>query len=195
MLNAQPVATLLKGAGLATIPNLLSFARIVGVTLAVILYLGGHGWLAVAIGTVAGLTDHLDGYLARRLKQETSLGAMLDQTADSFTTAILLAMLVVTGGIPFAYLVIFLLREFWVGTVRRYGATVGIEIPSIALGKLATAVIYWAILTVAVVNLPDIPARVVTPVHWIGLVGLGVGLAISCLTGWRYTIALGGKME
>lgn len=194
MPNAQSIATLLKGADLATIPNLLSFARIVGVTLAVILYLGGHGWVAVAIGTVAGVTDHLDGYLARRLKQETALGAMLDQVADSFTTAILLAMLVVTGGIPFAYLVIFLLREFWVGTVRRYGATVGIEIPSIALGKMATAVIYWAILTVAIIILPDMPARVVTPVHWIGLVGLGVGLAISCLTGWRYTITLGGKM-
>jgi len=150
--------------------------------------------VAVAIGTVAGVTDHLDGYLARRLKQETALGAMLDQVADSFTTAILLAMLVVTGGIPFAYLVIFLLREFWVGTVRRYGATVGIEIPSIALGKMATAVIYWAILTVAIIILPDMPARVVTPVHWIGLAGLGVGLAISCLTGWRYTITLGSKM-
>jgi phosphatidylglycerophosphate synthase len=119
---------------------------------------------------------------------------MLDQVADSFTTAILLAMLVVTGGIPFAYLVIFLLREFWVGTVRRYGATVGIEIPSMALGKMATAVIYWAILTVAIIILPDMPPRVVTPVHWIGLAGLGVGLAISCLTGWRYTITLGGKM-
>jgi cardiolipin synthase len=190
MLNAQPMSTLIKGADLATIPNLLSFARIAGVTLSVILYLEGHGWLAVVIGTVAGLTDHLDGYLARRLKQETALGAMLDQAADSFTTAILLAMLVVTGGIPFAYLVIFLLREFWVGTVRRYGASVGIEIPSIALGKLATAVIYWAILTVAVVILPDMPERFVTPLHWIGLAGLGVGLAMSCVTGWRYTMAL-----
>jgi len=150
--------------------------------------------VADAARTVAGVTDHLDGYLARRLKQETALGAMLDQVADSFTTAILLAMLVVTGGIPFAYLVIFLLREFWVGTVRWYGATVGIEIPSIALGKMATAVIYWAILTVAIIILPDMPARVVTPVHWIGLVGLGVGLAISCLTGWRYTKTLGSQM-
>ena len=176
-----------------TIPNLLSFTRIAGVTLAVILYLGGYGWLAVIIGTVAGLTDHLDGYLARRLKQETTLGAMLDQAADSFTTAILLAMLVLTDGIPFAYLVIFLLREFWVGTVRRYGALMGIEIPSIALGKLATAVIYWAILLVAVVVLPDMPAWVATPAHRIGLVGLGIGLAISCLTGCRYTMSLGNK--
>jgi CDP-diacylglycerol--glycerol-3-phosphate 3-phosphatidyltransferase len=193
MRNAQPISTLITGRDLMTIPNLLSLFRIAGVTLAVILYLGGHGWLAVVIGTVAGLTDHLDGYLARRLKQETTLGAMLDQAADSFTTAILLAMLVLTNGIPFAYLVIFLLREFWVGTVRRYGASMGIEIPSIALGKLATAVIYWAILLVAVAVLPDMPAWVVTPAHWFGLVGLGVGLAISCLTGWRYTMSLGGK--
>jgi CDP-diacylglycerol--glycerol-3-phosphate 3-phosphatidyltransferase len=184
---------LIKGRDLTTIPNLLSFARIAGVTLSVALYLKGHGWVAVAVGTMAGLTDHLDGYLARRLKQETAMGAMLDQAADSFTTAILLSMLVVAGGIPFAYLVIFLLREFWVGTVRRYGASVGIEIPSIALGKLATAVIYWAILIVAVVILPEFPAQVVSPLHWLALVGLGVGLTMSCVTGWRYTMALTGK--
>jgi CDP-diacylglycerol--glycerol-3-phosphate 3-phosphatidyltransferase len=157
------------------------------------LYLSGQGWLAVGIGTVAGLTDHLDGYLARRLKQETALGAMLDQAADSFTTAILLAMLAVMDGIPFAYLAIFLMREFWVGTVRRYGASVGIEIPSNALGKLATAIIYWAILGVAVAILPDMPARVGTALQWMGVVGLGVGLAMSCLTGWRYTTALVDK--
>jgi cardiolipin synthase len=193
MLNTQPVSTVIRGGDLTTIPNLLSFARIAGVTLSVILYLGGHGWLGVAIGTMAGLTDHLDGYLARRLKQETVLGAMLDQAADSFTTAILLAMLVVMGGIPFAYLVIFLLREFWVGTVRRYGVSVGIEIPSNALGKLATAVIYWAILVVAVSILPEMPAQVATALHWTALVGLGVGLAMSCLTGWRYTMALADR--
>jgi CDP-diacylglycerol--glycerol-3-phosphate 3-phosphatidyltransferase len=157
------------------------------------LYLRGQGWLAVAIGTVAGLTDYLDGYLARRLKQETALGAMLDQAADSFTTAILLAMLVVMDGIPFAFLVIFLLREFWVGTVRRYGASVGIAIPSNALGKLATAVIYWAILAVAVAILPDMPTRAGTGLQWVGMVSLGVGLAMSCLTGWRYTLALVDK--
>lgn len=192
-MNTQPIPTLVRGGALVTIPNLLSFARIVGVTLSVMLYLRGQGWLAVAIGTVAGLTDYLDGYLARRLKQETALGAMLDQAADSFTTAILLAMLVVMDGIPFAFLVIFLLREFWVGTVRRYGASVGIAIPSNALGKLATAVIYWAILAVAVAILPDMPTRAGTGLQWVGMVSLGVGLAMSCLTGWRYTLALVDK--
>ena len=52
---------------------------------------------------------------------------------------------------------------------------------------------YSAENSVSVVNLPDVPARLVTPVHWIGLVGLGVGLSISCVTGWRYTVTLRGK--
>jgi CDP-diacylglycerol--glycerol-3-phosphate 3-phosphatidyltransferase len=193
IVNARPAPTLISGSDLATIPNLLSFARIVGIILSVVLYLRGFGWLGVAIGTVAGLTDHLDGYLARRLNQETALGAMLDQAADSFTTAILLAMLVVMDGIPFAFLVIFLFREFWVGSVRRYGALSGIDIPSNALGKVATAVIYWSILVVAVVILREMPSAVASPLHWIALTGLGAGLVMSCTTGWRYTMNLVDK--
>ena len=190
MSNVKDALPLIRGGDLTTIPNLLSFARIGGVAVSVALYLAGHRGLALAIGTVAGLTDFLDGYMARRLQQETTLGAMLDQAADSFTTAILLAMLVVVGGIPFAFLAIFLLREFWVGTIRRYGAAEGFEIPSSNLGKLATAFIYLAILAVAVAILPELPAQLATALHWLGLVGLGAGLALSCATAWHYTRAL-----
>jgi CDP-diacylglycerol---glycerol-3-phosphate 3-phosphatidyltransferase len=49
--------------------------------------------VTVVLGTAACRTDHLDGYLARRWSQESVLGAMLDQAADSFTTAIAMAML------------------------------------------------------------------------------------------------------
>ena len=109
-------------ADFTTLPNLLSLARIVGVAAAVLLYFAGHPRVTVILGTAACLTDHLDGYLARRLSQETMLGEMLDQAADSFTTAIAMAMLVIAGGFPFVFLLIFLLREFWVATVRRYAA-------------------------------------------------------------------------
>ena len=190
MSTSKPASPLISGGDLMTIPNLLSFARIGGVTLTVALYLAGHRWLAVAIGIVAGMTDFLDGYMARRLQQETALGAMLDQAADSFTTAILLAMLVVVGGAPFAFLVIFLLREFWVATIRRYGAAAGIEIPSSSLGKLATAVIYLGILAAAVAVLPELSSQLAAALHWTALAGLGVGLALSCATAWRYTRAL-----
>jgi len=182
---------LIQKRDLTTIPNLLSFGRIAGVTVAVALYLAGHEPLALGVGAVACLTDYFDGYLARKLKQETALGAMLDQAADSFTTAIALAMLVVAGGIPFAFLVIFLLREFWVATVRRYAASAGIDIPSAPMGKVATAMIYFAILAVAMAILPEMP-ELLSSLHTPAILSLGLGLAISCLTGWRYTKILGG---
>jgi cardiolipin synthase len=188
--TAQPTASPLRGADLATIPNLLSLARIAGFSLSVGLYLRGHGWPAVAIGIAAGLTDHLDGYLARRLRQETALGALLDQAADSFTTAILLAMLALAGGAPLAFLGVFLLREFWVGAVRRYGAAQGIDIPSNALGKWATALLYLSILAVGVAILPEFPGAYAPPLRAAGLAGLGFGLAVSCLAAWHYTRAL-----
>jgi cardiolipin synthase len=190
MANRPAGSALIRAGDLTTIPNIVSLSRIVGVVVCVSLYLTGHGWAGVGIGTVACLTDHLDGYLARRLSQETALGAMLDQVADSFTTALALAMLVVAGGLSITFLGVFLMREFWVGTVRRYAASSGIDIPSIVLGKLATAVIYWAILLIAVAILPDIPVQYGAPLRQFALACLTVGLAMSCTAGWRYTLAL-----
>ncbi len=195
MVSFPSTAGPIKGADLATIPNLLSIARIAGFVLAVALYLSGHGWTAVAVGVAAGVTDYLDGYLARRLGQATALGALLDQAADSFTTAILLAGLVVATGAPFAFLVIFLLREFWVGAVRRYGAAQGIDIPSSATGKWATGLLYLAILAAGAAVLPGIPAGLASPLHSAGLTAIGAGLAMSCFAAWQYTTALAGARE
>jgi CDP-diacylglycerol--glycerol-3-phosphate 3-phosphatidyltransferase len=180
-------------ADLGTLPNIVSLARIVGVTGAVLLYFAGYPKVTIVLGTAACLTDHLDGYLARRLSQETVLGAMLDQAADSYTTAIAMAMLVIAGGFPFLFLVIFLGREFWVSTVRRYAAMDGLEIPSRFSGKLATGFMYWALLLMAVTLMLDIPARTVSWMQPLATVGMIVGLALSCYTAWRYTGVLAGK--
>jgi len=183
------VATI-RGADLTTIPNLVSITRILGVSAAVLLYFAGYPRVTVVLGTLACLTDHLDGYLARRLKQETALGAMLDQAADSYTTAIALAMLVVAGGFPFAFLLVFLAREFWVATVRRYAALGHVEIPSHLSGKLATAVIYWAMLLMAIALMLDVSPQTAAWMKPFAVVSLGVGLLLSCISGWRYTMVL-----
>jgi CDP-diacylglycerol--glycerol-3-phosphate 3-phosphatidyltransferase len=183
----------IRGADLTTLPNLVSLARIIGVTAAVLLYFAGYPRVTVVLGTAACLTDHLDGYLARRLSQETALGAMLDQAADSFTTAIALAMLVIAGGFPFVFLVIFLMREFWVGTVRRYAALGHVEIPSHVFGKLATAIMYWALLLMAIVLMLDVPAAAAEWMRPVALYSMALGLALSCFSGWRYTLVLAGK--
>ncbi len=184
---------MIRSSDLTTLPNIVSLARIVGVIVSVSLYLTGHRLASVLIGLVACLTDHLDGYLARRLSQETALGAMLDQAADSFTTALALAMLVVAAGLPFAFLAVFLMREFWVGTIRRYAAASGIEIPSMLAGKVATATIYWGAFVLAAAMVPQMPAPYVEPLRAIALLGLAVGLGLSCFAGWRYTLVLAGR--
>lgn len=176
-----------------TLPNLLSLARIAGVAVAVLLYFEGHPRVTLILGTAACLTDHLDGYLARRLSQESVLGAMLDQAADSFTTAIAMAMLVIAGGFPFVFLLIFLLREFWVATVRRYAALGNVEIPSHIAGKLATAFIYYAMLLMAIVLMLDIPEAIAARMRPLAVFGMLTGLALSWLAAVRYTLVLAGK--
>jgi CDP-diacylglycerol--glycerol-3-phosphate 3-phosphatidyltransferase len=180
----------IRGADLTTLPNLISLARIAGVAAAALLYFAGYPRVFLVLGTIACLTDHLDGYLARRLGQETVLGAMLDQAADSFTTAIALALLVIAGGFPFAFLLVFLLREFWVGAVRRYAALGRVEIPSHISGKLATAFIYWSMLVMAVALILDVPASAEARLRPLAYGGMCVGLLLSCLAGWRYTRTL-----
>jgi CDP-diacylglycerol--glycerol-3-phosphate 3-phosphatidyltransferase len=177
---------------LATLPNLVSLSRIVGVTVAVLLYFAGYPLVTVVLGTIACLTDYVDGYLARRLSQETVLGAMLDQAADSYTTGIALAMLVIAGGFPFVFLVIFLGREFWVATVRRYAAMGGLEIQSHVSGKVATGFIYWAMLLMAVTIMLEVPAGIAARLQPVATAGMIVGLAFSCTAAWRYTRALAG---
>jgi len=184
---------MIRAADLTTLPNLVSLARIVGVAAAVLLYFAGHPRMTVFLGTAACLTDHLDGYLARRLGQETTLGAMLDQAADSFTMAIALAMLVIAGGYPFVFLLIFLLREFWVGAVRRYAAMAGMEIPSQWSGKIATGVMYYSMALMAATLMLDVPAPWTAVLRPLALYSMPVGLALSCMAGWRYTRALAGK--
>lgn len=185
-------APLIGPGDLTTVPNLLSIARIVGVSAAVLLYFAGYPLATLSIGTVACLTDHLDGYLARRLGQETVLGAMLDQAADSYTTGIALAMLVIAGGFPFAFLMVFLGREFWVGTVRRFAATRGIEIPSRRRGKVATAFIYWSLLVMAAGVMLDWPAPVGDALRLVSTGGMLTGLVLSVSAAWAYTRAITG---
>jgi len=179
-------------ADLATLPNIVSLARIVGVVAAVLFYLAGYPRVFLVLGTAACLTDYLDGYLARRLSQESVLGAMLDQAADSFTTGIALALLVFAGGFPFVFLIIFLGREFWVATVRRYAAINGLEIASHVSGKLATGFMYWSMLVMAVVLILDVPAGLAELLAPLAMFGMAVGLLLSCAAGWRYTRSLAG---
>ncbi|HEX2312708.1 MAG TPA: CDP-alcohol phosphatidyltransferase family protein [Thermomonospora sp.] len=65
-----------------TVPNALSFARLLGVPLFLWLVLAEHDWWALGLLMFAGLSDWLDGRLARMLGQTSRLGVVLDPAAD-----------------------------------------------------------------------------------------------------------------
>ena len=79
-----------------TIPNILTWIRIAAIPLIVLLFYAPYHWADPAAGLLfaaAGITDSLDGYLARRLNQTSRLGAFLDPVADKLVVAVALVLL------------------------------------------------------------------------------------------------------
>src|SRR5687768_18577323 len=79
-----------------TVPNILTWIRIAAIPLIVVLFYAPYQWADPAAGLLfaaAGITDSLDGYLARRLNQTSRLGAFLDPVADKLVVAVALLLL------------------------------------------------------------------------------------------------------
>ena len=130
------------------IPTLLTWARIVLIPLFVgVLYLPEH-WLtlpqqnlvATLIFVAAGITDWLDGWLARKLDQTTAFGAFLDPVADKLMVAAALVVLVQLGRADAIAAFIIIGREITISALREWMARIGAS-KSIAVsfvGKLKT---------------------------------------------------------
>ena len=72
-------------AGCLTIPNLISVIRICLIPVIAVLYYNDHIWWAVAMIAVSGLSDAVDGKIARKFNQVSALGKILDPIADKLT--------------------------------------------------------------------------------------------------------------
>jgi cardiolipin synthase len=95
-----------------TIPNVISFVRLLMIP--VFLYLlFGRDNRAGAAGLLAGLgaTDWVDGYIARRFNQTSTLGKILDPTADRLMLLVSVAAIIIDGAIPAVVAVLVLFRE------------------------------------------------------------------------------------
>jgi len=88
-----------------SIPNIISLGRLILVPVIVWFMVSGQMQLAFAAFVVAGLSDAADGYLAKRFKMETELGAYLDPLADKMLIVCIFVTLGIKGALP-AWLVI-----------------------------------------------------------------------------------------
>src|SRR5437667_12764695 len=102
--------------------------RILGVTVT-------NEWLALAIFLVAAATDLLDGYLARRWGQVTTIGTLLDPIADKLLISAALISLVQVHAAPAWMAVLIIGREFAVTGLRSIAAAEGYTIKASDLGK------------------------------------------------------------
>lgn len=129
-----------------TIPNILSGLRLLGVPLFLWLVLGPEeDLLALLVLMVSGVTDYLDGYLARRLDQRSALGEILDPVADRLYILAVLVGLGLREVIPWWVVVILPLRDalLWglVPILRTRGYS---SLPVHFLGKAATFNLLYA---------------------------------------------------
>jgi CDP-diacylglycerol--glycerol-3-phosphate 3-phosphatidyltransferase len=124
------------------VPLALTTVRILSVPVLVVVLLSdfrGNNVAAFAIFVLATFTDTLDGYWARKKKQITVLGQLLDPTADKLLVVSALICLVGNGTVPAWMGVIIIGREIAVTGFRALASARGINIPASALGKIKMA--------------------------------------------------------
>jgi CDP-diacylglycerol--glycerol-3-phosphate 3-phosphatidyltransferase len=129
------------------LPNSLTILRIFFVPLLVAalvqenvtVRVSGHiitnEWLALGIFLVAAATDLLDGYLARRWRQVTTIGTLLDPIADKLLVSAALISLVQIRVLPAWMAIVIVAREFAVSGLRSIAAAEGYTISASDLGK------------------------------------------------------------
>jgi len=124
-----------------TIPNQITLARILATPL-FMYFLFAEGTLfkilALAIFALAVISDAVDGYLARSLRQETALGGFADPIADKILVAAAFVSFVELGELPAAPVVAILAREFLVTGLRVLAIAEGVALRASTLGKLKT---------------------------------------------------------
>ncbi len=127
------------------LPTLLTLGRILLVPILVVVLftkIDGREFYGLALFLAAALTDFLDGFLARRLRQVTKLGQLLDPAADKILMASAFISLVELNpaATPAWMVAAILAREFAVSALRNVAATEGVVIAAGWAGKLKTGV-------------------------------------------------------
>ena len=121
---------------MVNLPNALTLVRIFAVPVLVALLMTKYMLVAAVIFLAASLTDLLDGYLARKRGQITTLGVLLDPVADKLLISSAFISLIDYGIVEAWMVVIIVGREFAVSGLRSIASTQGFTISASELGKI-----------------------------------------------------------
>ena len=170
------------------IPNLLTVLRVLLIPVFILLFYLPFSWSYLAasgVFAVAGFTDWLDGYLARRLEQSTPLGAFLDPVADKLMVSVALVLLVAEHSSLWLTLpaAIIIGREIVISALREWMAELGARahVAVSQLGKWKTAAQMLALM-ILLANPPQMTV-------WV-LLGFALLLISAALTLWSMVVYL-----
>lgn len=176
---------------MTSLPNLLTLSRIcvIPVLLALLYF---HGpltrWIALVLFTFAGLTDYLDGYLARHRGEVSPFGRFLDPIADKLLVASVIVMLVAIDqlqGLIVIPAIVILCREILVSGLREYLAEIQVPMPVSRLAKWKTVLQMIALGFLIVGDSAGPPGW---PVDAVGNTGLWIAAVLTLITGYDYLI-------
>ena len=183
------------------IPNLLTMGRIWAIpAIVVTMFLDkvvekpdkpAWSWIGVLLFALAGLTDYMDGYLARHLNQLSRFGRILDPIADKLLVGSILIMLAWQGklnglgGLMIVPALVILCREFLVSGLREFLAEIQVGCPVTKLAKWKTTchMIALPVLMVANADFSGFFSGFLTWVGWIALWGAAI---LTVKTGYDY---------
>lgn len=175
------------------LPNLLTYSRILAVPVVVVLMLVERplgNWLALGLFVAAGITDILDGHLARKWGQQSSLGRILDPIADKLLVSAVLLMLVgvdTLEGLALLPAAIILCREILVSGLREFLADVRVSVPVSRLAKWKTG-LQMVMIGFLIVG-PAGPQFGPFSTTEVGVAGLWVAAVLTVVTGFDYLLA------
>ncbi|MCK8787155.1 CDP-diacylglycerol--glycerol-3-phosphate 3-phosphatidyltransferase [Roseomonas sp. NAR14] len=175
------------------LPNLLTLSRIAAIPLLVALSALRLPWGDVAacvVFSAAAITDYFDGKLARRRRQVSDLGRMLDPIADKLLVGaalMLLAGLDRLSAFGLLPAIVIMLREILVSGLREYLASLSVGLPVTRLAKWKTGVQMGALGTLLAGTTGAAALHLSwLPVQAIGEIMLWTAAVLTLVTGWDY---------
>lgn len=175
---------------LTSLPNVLTYLRIAAVPLMAACFVlidGDVGrWAALFVFVLASVTDWLDGYLARALAQQSTLGRMLDPIADKLLVGTALLVLVNDATIDYVTIwaaIIILCREILVSGLREFLAELRVKVHVTRLAKWKTAL---QMLAIGVLLAGPAGEKYIPGVILTGTMLLWVAALLTLWTGYDY---------
>jgi CDP-diacylglycerol--glycerol-3-phosphate 3-phosphatidyltransferase len=182
---STPMATRAVSAPLQQLPNALTVFRLALIPVFIAIMLtaeGGHSWAAGIVFGIAGITDQIDGFLARRWHVESQFGRVFDPLADRLMIDAAVIMLFAADHMPLAGLIVILGRDLLLLVGYKAIAPQGYELNVNFIGKAATWLLYAGIAFLLVTSRStDWPYWI----FWAGLILAVVAAVVYAIGAWR----------